>query len=33
MSDEKKVCPDCGHEHDMEDGSCKCGCQTGKKQE
>jgi len=32
MADEKKICPDCGHEHTKEDGTCNCGCQVGKKE-
>lgn len=29
MSDQK--CADCKHPHTKDNGTCKCGCQSGKK--
>lgn len=31
MTTEEKKCEKCGHAHTKEDGTCTCGCETGKK--
>lgn len=33
MNDNKMKCEKCQHVHEQEDGTCKCGCTEGKKEE